>query len=236
MPRIASNIKQLIVPKGKAPRKIQFGIFKDLIISMDLASRTQLYLGLYERELYPWLEKLSSGIHTAIDIGANEGEYTLYFLAKTASKKILSFEPSLESQAQLRANLALNALDNDSRLELSAKFVTALDGENECTLDSYLATISSPCLIKMDVDGGEVDILRGANQLLKLPSVRWIIETHSQQLEEQCIEILNQAGFLTKIIPNSWYRLFIPELRPTHNRWLVALTKNDAQFYKGFPS
>lgn len=234
MPRIASAIKHMIVPKGRVPRRIQFGIFKNIIITMDLASRTQLYLGLYERELYSWIKKLGIGISTAIDIGANEGEYTLYFLAKSSAKTILCFEPSLESQTQLTANLALNNLEHDSRLELSSKFVGLSNNEHECTLDSCLARISLPCLIKMDVDGGEVNVLRGAHELLQLPSIRWIIETHSQQLEDQCIEILNQAGFLTKIIPNSWYRLFIPELRPTHNRWLVAIKKDDAQAHQAF--
>lgn len=231
MPRIVSNIKQLFVPKGKLPRRIKAGIFRDLTMELDLTSKAQLYLGLFERELYSWCQKLSSEINTAIDIGADEGEYTLYFLAKTSAKKILSFEPSLSSQKQLTANLALNGLEKDSRLEIFTKCMGALDSDDECTLDSFLAEIMPPCLIKIDVDGPEVDILHGANNLLKLPSIRWIIETHSQQLEEQCIEILNQAGFLTKIVPNAWYRLFIPELRlVAQNRWLVAVKSCEAEY------
>src|ERR671932_1491332 len=135
MPRIASNLKQLIVPKGKAPRKIKTGIFSNLILEMDLTDRTQLYFGLYERETYSWFKKLSSEINTAIDIGADEAEYTLYFLAKTSAKQILAFEPSRKGQTQLATNLALHNLEGDSRLKLSSKFVSSSDSEHECTLD-----------------------------------------------------------------------------------------------------
>jgi hypothetical protein len=65
--------------------------------------------------------------------------------------------------------------------------------------------------------------LRGTVGINKMPGVRWIIETHSLDLENGCIELLRSAGFQTRVIPNGWWRVFIPELRPiAHNRWLAA--------------
>ena len=191
MTRLLSRMKLLLVPSGRIPRRIKCGAFRGLTMDVDLAHQTQLLLGLFERELYTWLRKLSTNINTAIDIGAGEGEYTLYFLAKTQAKKVFAFEPSVTHRTHLMTNLALNNLAHDSRLVVSSQFVGSLDDENECTLDSLVPSISPPCLIKVDVDGGEVNILRGASRVLDLPEIYWIIESHSQQLEEQCIQTLD---------------------------------------------
>jgi hypothetical protein len=75
----------------------------------------------------------------------------------------------------------------------------------------------------MDVDGAEAEILKGASLLNGLGGVRWLIETHSRDLERECVEQLKAAGFETRIIRNAWWRVLIPELRPVEqNRWLAA--------------
>lgn len=197
-------------------------------MELDLTCQTQLCLGFYEREICKWVRRLSTGINCAIDIGAGEGEYVIYFLARTTAKKIFAFEPYWISQSRLISNLTLNGLADNSRLDISAKFVGSSSGESTCTLDSLSPRILSPTLIKIDVDGGEVDILRGASSLIDRSDIRWMVETHSQQLEEECVRIFNMAGYVTTIVDNAWYRLFIPELRPSpQNRWLVAVRKAD---------
>jgi predicted RNA methylase len=84
-------------------------------MELDLMCQTQLYLGLFERELYKWVAKLSTDINTAIDIGAGEGEYTLQLLAKTSAKKVFAFEPSPSNRARLITNLELNGIARDAR-------------------------------------------------------------------------------------------------------------------------
>ena len=75
----------------------------------------------------------------------------------------------------------------------------------------------------MDVDGAEEQILKGAKTINALTDVRWLIETHSNELESLCEGILTVAGFQTRIIPNAAWRVFVPEQRPIeHNRWLAA--------------
>ena len=59
MPRILSNLKQLIVTPGKKTRTIKTGSFKGITMNLDLSSQTQVYIGLHERELYRWLNKFS---------------------------------------------------------------------------------------------------------------------------------------------------------------------------------
>ena len=221
--RILSSLKNLVVPSGREPRKILGGPFKGIIMDLSLRSQTQVYLGLFEKEVSPWLRRLSEGLATVIDIGAAEGEYTLFFLAKTKVPSIYAFEPDAGNLERFSTNLRLNKLDRSERLNISASFVGASDGDGEIRLDTLAKSLSTPCFIKMDVDGAEERILQGARALNALPDVRWLIETHSKELETACVEMLTAAGFQTRIIPNGWWRVFIPELRPIeHNRWLAA--------------
>jgi hypothetical protein len=226
--RVLSAIKKILVPTGKAPRTIQGGAFKGLRMDLDFAYQFQLYIGTWERETLPWLKYLSEGIRTAVDIGADQGEHTLFFLVKTNADKVLSFEPGESSRRQLLSNLKLNGQENTSRLELSPLFVGSQFTGAFTSLDAHFAQIARPCLIKMDVDGGEAAILKGASNLLHARSVRWLIETHSVSLENECIEVLEREGFKTKIIRNAWWRIILPELRPIElNRWLVAAKPED---------
>jgi hypothetical protein len=82
--------------------------------------------------------------------------------------------------------------------------------------------------VKIDVDGGECDILDGASALLQAARVRWLVETHSVALEERCATMLRNAGYRVRIVPNAAWRLFLPEQRPIEqNRWLVAARPGD---------
>jgi FkbM family methyltransferase len=238
-------IKNILLPDTLRPRTIVTGPFRGINLELSLHN-LQVYLGLFERETYGWLGQLSKGIQTAIDIGAANGLYTLYFLAKTTAK-VYAFEPNIRTLDALDRNLLANGLKGTKRLMISRDFLGAptpsrsscekllqdaglAPGWAEVTdkvqvtqLDSMLDVIETPCLIKMDVDGGEVAILRGAAGINKMPGVHWIIETHSLVLENGCIELLRGAGFQTRVIPNGWWRVFMPERRPIpHNRWLVA--------------
>lgn len=221
--RLVSDLKNLMVSPERKPRRILAGPFRDIVMGLSLRSQTQVYLGLFEKEVHPWLNRLSKGIATAIDIGAAHGEYTLYFLTKTKATKVFAFEPDVSLFPYLHENLRLNGLDQSQRLGISTKFLGVSDTEQEIQLDSLANSLHAPCFIKMDVDGAEEQILKGAKTINALTDVRWLIETHSSELESLCEGILTAAGFRTRIISNAAWRVFVPELRPIeHNRWLAA--------------
>lgn len=102
---------------------------------MDLSLRTQmqLYLGLFEKEAYPW-QRLSEGINTAIDSGVAYGEYKLYFLTKTQASSVFAFEPDVNLFPYLHENLKLNDLDQSERLKISHKFLGMSDTEKAIRL------------------------------------------------------------------------------------------------------
>src|ERR1700692_2211715 len=223
-------LKKSLFPSGLAPRMILRGLRAGLRMELDFAHNTQRWLGLQERELYGWFRRLSGGIRTAIDVGASEGMYTLYFLAKTPAVRVFAFEPSADGVHQLKSNLALNGLGESPRVEIVPKSVGAYATEQQTTLDSLGERIDQPCLVKVDIDGGEVSLLDGARSLLYSSETRWIIEVHSTALQKKCLEILQAANYRTLVVRNAWWRHFLPELRPGElNHWIVALPQTTSE-------
>lgn len=225
---LLSAIKRSFVQPKLMPRTIVAGPFKGLRMNLDLASQSQIYLGLFEKEVHESLRSLSKGIRSAIDVGAAYGEYTLYFLERTNAEVVFAFEPETEQRMKLESNLNLNST-NRSRLKISDSFIG--DAQNEgrwCNLDSLVSAIEEPCLIKIDIEGAESLALAGAKEMLKMPRVRWLIETHSIEEEARCLEALHLANYQTRIIKNAWWRFAVPEQRPRpHNRWLIAAQPRD---------
>lgn len=117
-----------------------------------------------------------------LDVGANIGSYTL--LASGVCKaRTIAFEPDPQTMALLRRNIDLNGLDGRVLLEQTA--VGAEDGEVEFTLGrdtcnqvtqgnaertqrvsmrtlDTVAGLTPPTMIKVDVEGYEADVFRGA--------------------------------------------------------------------------
>lgn len=218
-----TSIKATLFGRSPEARRIPCGLYRDLIMELNLTSQLQLFLGLQERETHPWIRRWCADAATAIDVGAGTGELVLYFLRKTTIRRVYAFEPSDSTRSTLLRNLALNSYEQDGRVSLSGKFVASRNDQQHCTLDSLCADIQWPCFVKIDVDGSEIDVLRGSEKLLQSGRAVWLIETHSANLETECVKILASLGYVTRVIPNAWYRAFIPETRPIpHNRWLFA--------------
>ena len=134
-----------------------------------------------------------------------------------------AFEPLDSARSRLLRNLAFNGYEEDGRVSASAKFVASRDDLRNCTLDSLCADLQWPYFVKIEVDGSEVEVLRGSEKTLQAGRPAWLIETHSADLEMECVKMLGTLGYLTHVIPNAWYRTVIPETRPIpHNRWLFA--------------
>lgn len=153
----------------------------------------------YEPELWCLRRLLSPG-SVVVDAGASLGIYTLVSASLVGSEgRVLAFEPASESFGLLTRNIALNRLRNvrafrsaladraesrrlyhhadPGRSSLGAEAASEGDFEEirADTLDTILAReqIRRVNLLKMDVEGAEELILRGADATLKemLPAV-----------------------------------------------------------------
>ncbi len=146
----------------------------------------------YEPELI-YLEKVLSSKAVFIDVGANLGIYTLV-ASKLVGRagRVIAIEPSVQSFPALQKNIAVNRLTNVLPLSVALAEKTAKTwlhhginpGQNSfgkdpsCngvgeevvteTLDSVLlqASVDHVDLIKMDVEGAEELVLRGASRVV----------------------------------------------------------------------
>ena len=171
------------------------------------------WLGWYDRESAALLQALCRPGMTVFDVGANVGYFTLLLSrAVGLTGKVIAFEPDPSNLTNLRRNLRANAMDNVSVL---AAAVTDKEGEacfesaasmgrvcatgalsvRTCCLDDF----SSPYVVKMDIEGGEVTALLGAERILNEGRTAWLIEIHGDCLTP-CSNILLQAGYRLKTI------------------------------------
>lgn len=139
------------------------------------------------------------------DVGANIGAYTVLFAQWTGEAgRVFAFEPSPSSIAGLREQLRLNEVSN--RVEIveaavshgpgSAAFdcggasgTNALVPDAErgahvirvetTSLDAFCAARgTSPSIVKIDVEGAELDVLRGGRETLARPDLVAFVEFH----------------------------------------------------------
>ncbi len=220
--------RRLLEPRPGSTRQLPLGPARGIRFEADPVLSLDYWLGLYEYELVPWVRRFCRAGTCCVDVGAYNAYYAL-MLAKLTRAPVLSYEPDSDAIARCRRNLALNpALA--PLIELRAVAVGARS-EASVTLDGELLprtrrTPAPSWLLKLDVEGAELEVLRGAERFLELTRPHIIVETHSGALEDACGQVLRAAGYSPRVVTQrrvfrqdrSW-----PPGVPRHNRWLVAV-------------
>lgn len=214
------NAKDRLLPSGSSLRTIRFGIGRGAVIPVDFAQHTRLYLGLYEIELNRYLRAFCTRGLPAFDVGAQLG-YDALVLARLTRAPVLSFEADSELAKAMvgtfSANRSIARLLSPRHATVAS--VTGIRGEVALDDVAYGEGFV-PGLVKVDIDGAEVEALQGAARILREAHPHWIIETHSAELERHCALLLRDAGYRPRIVHQ---RRIWPDFRPTeHNRWLIA--------------
>ena len=188
-------------------------------MELDLSNQSQRYWGLDERELVAAFRRLIPSCRSLIDVGANDGYYTMAFLQSDAAR-IVACEPG-PAMEQLLANARANGYATGERFIAEQRFVGNCA---DCvSIAELVRDLPRPVFLKVDIDGGEGELLQSAEGCDCLNDLRWLIETHSKELEAECIAWLEAHGYKTRIIYNAPWRVLLPEQRPIpHNRWLIA--------------
>lgn len=218
------TIKHLLFGTGWSIRTIKLGLLKGLRFGINPANKTQRLLGTDELEIAAIVRKFAARARIAVDIGANDGWYTLYFCTSGSVELVIACEPEAQFVELLKANLEANRSALRAEYRVVDRFIGTAAGQ--MAVDEVLKETEVSVLLKIDVDGGELEVLRSAERTLASRRALLIIETHSTELERDCIRFLEERNYRCTVIPNAWYRLFIPELRPIpHNRWFFAEPK-----------
>jgi FkbM family methyltransferase len=154
-----------------------------------------LYCGLHDFCDMGFLLHFLRADDVFIDVGANVGSYTILASAEIGARTI-SIEPVPSTFAFLKKNVLLNNVDRlVEALNIglagksgSIKFTRSLDTVNHVAtsgetdvIEVHIATLDkiakgiTPCLIKIDVEGYEYEVLRGAYRTLAESSLQGII-------------------------------------------------------------
>jgi FkbM family methyltransferase len=161
------------------------------------------------------------------DVGANVGLYTRLFVDRVGRDgKVIAFEPSPRAFAQLQSSfgtepsvilqeVALSNFDGEADFFAAERGSTVTDslvapsGNSETIRASVkrgdsMCSLHAPAIIKIDVEGAELEVLKGMTKTLRDPGLRGVfVEVHFLALARRGMrtapveiqKILQQAGF-----------------------------------------
>jgi FkbM family methyltransferase len=193
-----------------------------VVFSFDHIAHTINLNGIYEKDdldtFFKWMHSIDVDFSdaTALDIGANIGNHSLYF--SDHFKKVISFEPNprtykvLSLNAELVGNVVchnvgLSDRTGDAVLSINPDNIggsSITDGKSLHSQDIKLIELDSfekfdnVKLLKIDVEGHEYKALWGAKHLIKEHMPIVLFEQHLSDFDEgrsPVVLLLQQLGY-----------------------------------------
>jgi hypothetical protein len=188
-------------------------------------------LGIYERELNPYIEQACAlNFPLIVDIGAAEGYYAVGMAFRASKAHVIAFEMQAAERSALAEAARLNAVTN--RLEIRGKCEpedlerVLADTRRSfviCDAEGYEAVL---------IDPSAVPSLRGASILVELHEFvekgisekireRFVTThkiTHIWQ-QERTLADYPFSDFYTRLLPQSYLRWAVSESRPERMSW-----------------
>lgn len=238
------SVVRKLYPHG-AVRRVLRGPLRGWLFEVVPGMGLTYALGLDHLNFKFLSQRLSRGL-TVYDIGANSGQMSLFFAARVApSGRVLAFEPVPENLTRLRRNLALNEVTSVKVFEVAVaedaqprRFnfnpaqhttgglsesrahaaVLAEESEVACLcLDDLQATgEAAPDLIKIDVEGGGLGVIRGGKKLLSKYRPKLFFEIHAAGMDAPELEALRM---LKSELGYRWFNLRGEELVELAPMW-----------------
>lgn len=203
---IKKALKTCFLPRGMRPRTIRGGALRGLEFHLDLQRDTQIWRGIYEQALQQWLCERVKPTSICFDVGAAEGWGTLLMATLAPQGRVFAFEPSSRGE-WIEKNLLLNTGTPQAEVVLEAIAVgtgTGVDDfGNRCvSLDGYCEQegIGRLDVLKIDVDGPELEVLEGAEQTIGRHRPTLCVEAHSRELCEAVLSRLYEAGYRVRVV------------------------------------
>jgi len=173
-----------------------------LLVEVDPRWEHAVWDGSYESRNAEAFLSLVKRDAVVFDIGANFGFYAM--LAARAGAKVVAFEPFPDNSRNLSRHVDLNGLGDRIRIVPLAVFsrtghirleistgASANRNTKMCaddaapgievactTLDDFVDTTAPPAIIKLDVEGAESDVLRGADRVFRTIRPGLLCEVH----------------------------------------------------------
>lgn len=217
-------------PRTPTVRRSRYrGATFDLLVNEDVGWRIQA-LKRFEDEEVRALTAHVRPDDLVVDVGANQGVYTVLLAKACPRGRVIAFEPLPSNRGLIARNLELNGITNaETRPEVlsdrpgTVAFSVAADSGfsglrgtgrkpeetvlqvSATTLDEAFGGKSrAPDVIKIDVEGAELAVLRGGHDLLHDPDRRpraLLVELNAtnqavyDQAPDEVVRLLRQAGY-----------------------------------------
>lgn len=173
----------------------------------------------YEAEFLDALGKDLKAGDLVLDVGANIGNHAIYF-AGVCDARVIAFEPNPAALTLLKENIAANGLrrriqvkdyalgseagqaDFDRSVAASnlgaVRLTMAKDGEAKVRRLDDVDLPAAPRLIKIDAEGMDFDVLRGAETLLKEHQPIVAVEAGNRKNYNEIADFLGELGYIRR--------------------------------------
>ena len=167
-----------------------------------------------------------------VDVGANTGNHTIFFAGPMKAAKVTPLEPLPRASATLRASVRRNKLNNVDLSHLGiglsdhtgrARVVTSdRGGMGATSLESYAdgdvivetldTVVRDPVdLLKVDVEGMELQVLAGARELIARDRPLIFIEIANENTIEFWTWLKNAEYHVTRVFPDKGHVNYLIE-------------------------
>ena len=200
---VEQNVYEFDTPSGE----LTLVLPTDLDWLVDKANNNRLY----EPGLLNVLSDVFSQKKTFYDVGAHVGFISKFsFLSGVPGNSIYSFEPNRFNRYYLRQNCA------DLGINILPTFVDSYSDSDTTSLDDFRDDHSDqPDIVKIDVEGGEYDVLQGMTSILQKDKPVVFVEVHP--------EFLHQRGICTSDVIEFFqkrnYDLYVMNHRESDISW-----------------
>lgn len=183
-----------------------------------------------EVETVAWLKYFSTygdkEIESLVDVGANIGLYSLYWLSLNSKAQVIACEPFIENFNLLQTNLEMNSMKGRATLVSSPLYLDSISGSfllederpgssgsqfqantdsdksvtenvDSTTIDEIVGENGKKMILKIDVDGLDFEILQGASRSLRTGLISSVLIEASEDIQLQISEFLAAFSYVS---------------------------------------
>lgn len=221
---MAFDLIKTLLPDKPVPTRIWRGPFRGASILLNRRESLRKVFGLYEHELNGWLEQALRRVNRVLDVGANDGYFCFgcaaAFRRLGIAGGVIAFEPQPKHVQTLRDTLARQPAPCPG-IEIVQAFVGREVAEGMTTLDALPIAEKRHTLIKIDVEGAEVEVVAGAQTWLDSSNL-FLIEVHREPYLEELRHMFAAKGHMLRQVNQQPLPVLGGEVRDAENWWLVS--------------
>jgi hypothetical protein len=202
-------------------------VVEDVFVKMGISRRNRLWVKRlsmrfgHEYGLCRWLKENLRPDEVFYDIGSCYGFFPALVSSIQPGAKVHAFEANWRLCIHLRKNA--ERYRDRSEWAVTNKFVGEADDAQTVRLDSYSKANGMPSLIKCDVDGAEIHVLRGCREIIAARQTEFLLEVHPHELPKFGSSVEEILGFFKD---NYVFRV-LSQIREENVEWTDDLSVLD---------